>query len=116
VEIQVEPDPRFERDDIDLYHHVDIGAVEATLGTRREVPLLEGGAETLEIPAGTQPGTLLRMPGFGVPRLGRKGRGDLFVRVGVTIPTQISEEERTLLMDLGRVRGDITADPANTDT
>jgi hypothetical protein len=40
----------------------------------------------------------------------------MFVRVGVTIPTQISEEERTLLMDLGRVRGDITADPANTDT
>jgi molecular chaperone DnaJ len=116
VEVQVEPDPRFERDDIDLYHHLDISAVEATLGTRRDVPLLEGGTETLEIPAGTQPGTLLRMPGFGVPRLGRKGRGDLFVRVGVTIPTQISQEERTLLMDLGRVRGDITADPANTDS
>jgi molecular chaperone DnaJ len=116
VEVHVEPDPRFERDDIDLYHHLDISAVEATLGTKREVPLLEGGTETLEIPAGTQPGTLLRMPGFGVPRLGRKGRGDLIIRVGVSIPTDITEEERTLLMDLGRLRGDITADPASTDS
>ncbi|HUF95503.1 MAG TPA: molecular chaperone DnaJ [Acidimicrobiia bacterium] len=116
VEVHVEPDPRFERDDIDLYHHLDISAVEATLGTKREVPLLESGTETLEIPAGTQPGTLLRMPGFGVPRLGRKGRGDLIIRVGVSIPTDISEEERTLLMDLGRLRGDITADPASTDS
>jgi molecular chaperone DnaJ len=115
VEIYVEPDPRFERDDVDLYHHLDISAVEATLGTRREVPLLEGGTELLEVPPGTQPGTLLRLSGFGVPRLGRKGRGDLLVRVGVAIPTEISDEERTLLLDLGRIRGDITADPAGTD-
>lgn len=116
VEVHVDADPRFERDDIDLYHHLDITAVEATLGTKRGVPLLEGGTESLEIPAGTQPGTLLRMPGFGVPRLGRKGRGDLIIRVGVSIPTDISEEERALLMDLGRLRGDITADPASTDS
>jgi molecular chaperone DnaJ len=115
VEIHVEPDPRYERDDVDLYHHLDISAVEATLGTRREVPLLEGGTELLEVPPGTQPGTLLRLVGFGVPRLGRKGRGDLLVRVEVSIPTEISDEERTLLLDLGRIRGDITADPAGTD-
>ena len=115
VEIHVEPDARYERDDIDLYHRLDISAVEATLGTRREVPLLEGGTELLEVPPGTQPGTMLRLPGFGVPRLGRKGRGDLLVRVGVSIPTEISDEERALLLDLGRIRGDITADPAGTD-
>ncbi len=115
VEILVEPDARYERDDIDLYHQLNISAVEATLGTRREVPLLEGGTELLEVPPGTQPGTLLRLGGFGVPRLGRKGRGDLLVRVGVSIPTEISDEERTLLLDLGRIRGDITADPAGTD-
>lgn len=116
VEIHVEPDARFQRDDIDLYHKIDITAVEATLGTRREVPLLEGGTEVLEIPPGTQPGTLLRMSGFGVPRLGRKGRGDLIVQVGVSIPTAISDEERALLIDLGRLRGDITVDPAGTDS
>ncbi|CAN5785847.1 molecular chaperone DnaJ [soil metagenome] len=115
VEIHVEPNLRYERDDVDLYHRLDISAVEATLGTRREVPLLEGGTELLEVPAGTQPGTLLCITGFGVPRLGRKGRGDLVVRVGVSIPTEISDEERTLLLDLGRIRGDITADPAGTD-
>ncbi|MGF1617765.1 MAG: DnaJ C-terminal domain-containing protein [Acidimicrobiia bacterium] len=115
VEIHVEPDARYERDDIDLYHHLDISAVEATLGTRREVPLLEGGTEFLEVPPGTQPGALLRLAGFGVPRLGRKGRGDLMVRVGVSIPTEISDEERALLLDLARIRGDITADPAGTD-
>ncbi len=116
VEIHVDPDPRFQRNDIDLMHDVEVNAIEAILGTRREVPLLEGGTEVLEVPPGTQPGAVIRLAGYGVPRLGGKGRGDLIVRVGVTIPTEVSDDERALLMELGRLRGDLTADPAASDT
>lgn len=116
VEVRVDADPRFERDDIDLLHRIDVSAFEATLGTRRDIPLLEGGTESLEIPPGTQPGSLIRLAGYGVPRLGSKGRGDLIVRVGVTIPTDITDEERALLVELGRLRGDMTADPAATES
>lgn len=107
VEIVVADDPRFERSDTNLIHRASIGAVEATLGAQAKVPLLDGGAIDLEIPAGTQPGTIFRLDGHGIPHLGRRGRGDLIVVVEVKIPTGLTAEERVLLERFEGMRSEI---------
>jgi molecular chaperone DnaJ len=59
------------------------------------------GPERLRIPEGTQPGSVFRMRGFGMPRVDDHGRGDLYVRVQVVIPSRLTREQRRLLEDLG---------------
>ncbi|MDH3189210.1 MAG: molecular chaperone DnaJ [Acidimicrobiia bacterium] len=104
VELVVADDPRFERRDIDLIHRVQIDIVGASLGTRIKVPLLDGGATDLEIPPGTQPGSTFTIEGYGIPRLGHRGRGDLIVVASVQVPSSLSEEESGLLREFGRLR------------
>ena len=70
--------------------------MEAALGTEREIPTLNG-AQAVRIDPGTQPGATLRLRGEGMPRLRRRGRGDLKVVVDVLVPTRLSEEQRELL-------------------
>jgi molecular chaperone DnaJ len=113
VEIHVTPDPRFERHDADLIHQVSIGIAEAALGTRVSVPLIEGGETGLDIPPGTQPGTVFRLNGLGIPRLGRRSRGDLHVVVSVTVPTNLTPEEEELLGRWADLRGERTDRPAS---
>jgi molecular chaperone DnaJ len=113
VEILVTPDLRFDRVDSDLVHQVTLGIAEATLGSRVEIPLLEGGVTDLEIPPATQPGTTFRLAGLGVPRLGRRTRGDLQVLVEVRIPDQLSDEEESLLRRWSELRGERTDRPAS---
>lgn len=97
VEIRVRPDERFERDGIDLHHVLQVGVAQASLGFEAIVPLLESGDTDLKIPAGTQPGAVFRLTGKGVPRLGRRGRGDLLVHVDVVVPSDLDEEQESLL-------------------
>jgi molecular chaperone DnaJ len=113
VEILVTPDPRYERRDSDLVHHVSIGIAEATLGTRLDVPLLEGGQVDLDVPPGTQPGTVFSLSGLGVTRLGRRARGDLHVVVAVEIPQSLSTEEEDLLRRWAEIRGERIDRPAS---
>jgi molecular chaperone DnaJ len=113
VEVLVTPDPRFERHDADLVHHVSIGIAEATLGTRVAIPLIEGGESDLEIPAGTQPGTAFRLPGMGVTHLGRRTRGDLHVVVSVAVPRDLTRDEEEALRRWSELRGERTDRPAS---
>jgi molecular chaperone DnaJ len=113
VEVVIAPDPRFDRVDSDLIHKVTLGIAEATLGSRVEIPLLEGGAMDLDVPPATQPGTVFRLAGLGVPRLGRRTRGDLRVLVEVKIPDQLSVEEESLLRQWSDLRGERTDRPAS---
>jgi molecular chaperone DnaJ len=62
---------------------------------RGEVSTLDGHA-TVTVPPGTQPDTVLRLPHKGLPVFGSPERGNLYLRVGVHIPEQVSAEERTL--------------------
>ena len=114
IEIQVDPDPRYDRQGDDLIHHVSVGIAEAALGLRRPVPLLEGGETDLDIPAGTQPGSIFHLQGLGVTRLGRRSRGDLHVVVSVEIPTDLSHDEEQLLRQWADLRGEKTHRPAST--
>jgi len=106
VDISVRKDGRFERVGDDLHHRVRIGFTEATFGVDVEVPLLDGGTEALEIPAGTQPETVYRLGKKGVPRLQRRGRGDLLVHVEVLVPTDLDSEAETALREYATVKGE----------
>jgi molecular chaperone DnaJ len=97
VEVRVRPDQRFERSGEDLVHRASVGMAEAALGSRIEVPLIDGGVESVEVPRGTQPGWVHRVPGRGMGRLGRRGRGDLLVHVSVAVPKELSKEQEDLL-------------------
>jgi molecular chaperone DnaJ len=114
VEIEVEPDPRFERRDIDLIHRVAIGVPAATLGSRLEIPTLDGVPETLDIPSGTQPGSVFSISGKGMPALGRRNRGDLHVVVEVEIPETVTDEEEDLIRKWAELRGESVERPAST--
>jgi molecular chaperone DnaJ len=98
VRLHVQPHERFERDGDDLYGKVYVSFVQAILGDRLEFPTLDG-PRTLEITAGTQPGSVLRYPGAGVPHLRGQGRGDLFVEVNVQLPSSITPRQEELLRE-----------------
>lgn len=114
VEISVAPDPRFERSDSNLIHHVSVGLAEAALGSRIEVPLIEGGTTDVEIPAGTQPGTSILMKGLGAHRLGQRSRGDLIVMVDISVPSELTAQEEDLLRRFAELRGEKINRPAET--
>jgi molecular chaperone DnaJ len=88
----------FARDGDDLLCEVPVSFVQAALGAEIEVPTLEGRA-TIRIPAGTQPGTLLRLKGRGVKNLQGYGQGDLRVRVQVEVPTHLNHEQKAKLQE-----------------
>lgn len=114
VEVMVADDPRFERHDSNLVHRTSIGFAEAALGTRIEVPTIDGEPTPLEIPRGTQPGSLFTIPGYGMTHLGRRRRGDLVVVVDVAVPESLDVEEEELLRRWAELRGERTNRPAST--
>ena len=113
VEIDVLDDNRFERRDANLIHRTSIGIAEATLGTVVEVPSLDGEPAAVDVPPGTQPGTLFTLPGRGVPHLGRRHRGDLLIVVEVMIPESVTPDEEDLLRKWAELRGERTGNPAS---
>ncbi len=104
VEIGIESDDRFERIGDELHHRVEIGISEAVFGVTVEVPIIDGGSETIDLPAGTQPETVYSLAKKGMPRLRRRGRGEMFVHIGVTIPTDLTEELEEALRTYGELR------------
>jgi molecular chaperone DnaJ len=107
VRVKVNEDPDLLRDGEDLIHHMRVSFVDAALGAEVDVPTLEG-ARTVRLDAGTQPGATLTLRGDGMPRLRRRGRGDLKVVVDVMIPTRLSSEQRELLEKFETVSGEET--------
>jgi molecular chaperone DnaJ len=88
----------FSREGDDLLCEIPVSFVQATLGAEIEVPTLEGRA-TIRIPAGTQPGTLLRLKGRGVKNLQGYGQGDLHIRVQVEVPSRLNSEQTQKLRE-----------------
>jgi molecular chaperone DnaJ len=104
VTVLVEEDPELIRDGEDLVHRMRINFVEAALGVEAEVPTLDG-ATSVRVEPGTQPGATLKLRGEGMPRMRRRGRGDLKVIVDVMVPTQLTREQRELLERFEAVSG-----------
>ncbi|HEY6581035.1 MAG TPA: molecular chaperone DnaJ [Rubrobacter sp.] len=107
VRMKVKEDPELLRDGEDLVHHMRVSFVDATLGAEVDVPTLDG-SKAVRLEPGTQPGATLTLRGDGMPRLRRRGRGDLKIVVDVMIPTRLSSEQRELLERFETVSGDET--------
>lgn len=105
VSVRVEPDPVFERHGQDVFAVLEVAMVQAALGAEIEVETLDG-RESVEIEPGTTAGTTVRLRGKGIPNLGRRGRGDLFLTIDVRTPRDLSKEQRELLEELARLRGE----------
>ncbi|MCX5751697.1 MAG: molecular chaperone DnaJ [Candidatus Saganbacteria bacterium] len=103
VFINVKEHPIFKREGYDLYARLSISFVQASLGYGIEVPVL-GGKEKLKIPSGTQVGTTFRIKGKGMPSLHGRGRGDEYITIIVSIPTDLSNEEKDLLKKFQEAR------------
>ncbi|MDY6770334.1 MAG: molecular chaperone DnaJ [Candidatus Nanohaloarchaea archaeon] len=88
--VTVEDHDELERKQDDLFTTVTVGVGDAVLGADVEVPTPDGSV-AVDVPPGTQPGQVLRLQGQGMP--GRRGNGDLYVKVDVSVPEQVSEEQ-----------------------
>ncbi|MGQ9571746.1 MAG: DnaJ C-terminal domain-containing protein [Dehalococcoidia bacterium] len=97
--ISVRPHERFSRRGDDLHTEVEVPLLDAVLGGEVTVPSLKGKA-MLKIPPLTQNGRVFRLAGLGMPRLGGGGKGDLYAKVKVILPAQLSPEERELFEKL----------------
>lgn len=104
VVLNVKKHPVFDRHGDDIYMTKEISFVQAALGSVvDDVPSLDGNLK-LEIPQGTQTGTVFRIVNEGIPHLDGSGRGDLYVVVKVVTPQDLSEEEKELLREFDRLR------------
>jgi curved DNA-binding protein len=92
-------DAIFTREDNDIVVERSIRTTEAALGTSLDVPTMEGN-KRIKIPAGIQPGTRIRLKGFGFPHMGKTAKGDLYVKVNVKVPTELTEAQKKLLEEL----------------
>ena len=106
IDLAMKPHAVFTRHGDDLLYELPVGIAAAALGTEVEVPLLEGGAERVRVPAGTQHGQVIRVRNKGTGRLRRRGRGDLLVKVGIEVPTKLSRAERKILRRYADARGE----------
>jgi molecular chaperone DnaJ len=99
VLVRVAEDERFVRDGNDLVTVVDVPAPAAALGSIVSVPTLEG-EQQVDVPPGTQPGTVVTLRGRGMPAIGRRGRGDQQVVLNVVVPRNLTARQRELLTEL----------------
>jgi len=103
VVVNIAPHPIFARQDGDVYLETRVGVVQAMLGSDVTVPTLYGDVK-LKVPSGTQPGTLFKVRGKGLPRFGKWGKGDEFVKVNIEVPRNLSGQQKELLKQLGDLR------------
>ena len=97
VVVNVKPHKDFEREDYDIWYNKHISIVQAALGAEVRVPTLDNDIKYF-IPPGTQPGDVFKLKGKGIQRLNSVGKGDMFVRVIVDIPKELTKEQKDILM------------------
>jgi molecular chaperone DnaJ len=105
VHVRVRRDARFERDGADIRTTLTISVLQAILGEEIEIDTVRGRV-TLAIPAGTQPGQVLRLKGKGLPVLGSSRTGDHYVTIQIEIPHKLSRAERKIVEEWKNVRGE----------
>src|SRR5436305_7917301 len=106
LRMHISPDPRFTRDGTTLHTHVEVPLAVAMLGGTVHVPTPDGRRLALRIPPETNNGRSFRLPGQGMPQLGRPDlRGDLYVETSVVLPTRLTDEQRRLFEAFARSTG-----------
>jgi molecular chaperone DnaJ len=105
VDVEVRDHDRFKRDGDDLFVSQPISFPQAVFGATVEVETLDGTVE-MDVPEGTQSGEQFRLQGRGMPRLRRRGQGDLFVQVQVVTPDSLNEQQREALEQFAEAGGE----------
>jgi molecular chaperone DnaJ len=102
IRTHVRQHPEFQRlEDGHVLTNQNLSFTDLTLGTEIRVPTLEG-LEKVKISPGTQPNSIIKLKGKGLPRYGGYGRGDELVRINVRVPTKINDTQKALLKELDR--------------
>ncbi len=101
VRVRVIPHSKFKYDGVDLFYDQDITIVDAALGMEVMVPTLDGDAK-VSVDAGTQPNSIKKLKGRGLPHPNSSRRGDLFVRLVVHVPEKLSKDQKRLLQEFER--------------
>jgi DnaJ-class molecular chaperone len=106
LRVRLAPHPMFDRKGRDLYSKVPVPVTTAVLGGEADVPTMAGKPARLRIPPLTQNGQVFRLKGYGMPAVGKADeKGDLYARIAVQLPTQLSPEEREHYEALARLAG-----------
>ena len=103
----------FEREKNDLSCEIPLSFAQAALGARIEVPTFEGN-EVLKVPPGVQSGEVFRIKGKGIRDVDGRRKGDLYMKVIVTTPADLTKEQRSLLLKLAELRGETINDVDNS--
>lgn len=96
VRIRVQNHTQFTRDGKDIFYDQNVSMVDATLGCEIVVPTLEG-KEKIKVDSGSQPNTIIKLKGKGVPYINSRGKGDQYVRIVVNIPKKLTKDQKNLL-------------------
>ncbi|MBC7333412.1 MAG: J domain-containing protein [Actinobacteria bacterium] len=102
LRINISPHPFFTRKGDDLYCEVPVTIKEAIFGAKIDVPTFDGGVK-VNLPAGIQSGKTLRLRGKGMPKLNTSEYGDLYAKVKIVIPENLTSEQRKYLEEFSRV-------------
>ena len=105
IQVTVRPHSVFERDGYDLYCDVPITFYEAALGATIKIPTLEGDAD-IEIPEGTQTGTVFTVKGKGIQMVNSKNKGNLYVKVVVETPKGLNSEQKKIMEQFAKSCGE----------
>lgn len=102
IQVHVKAHPLFERlENGHLLYNLNVNFTELALGTEVRAPTLEG-YEKLKIPAGTQPNSIMKIKGKGLPHYGSYGKGDQLVRINAKVPAKLNDIQKSLLKELDR--------------
>ncbi len=115
INIRVTPHKFFTRKGFDIYIEEHISFAKATLGTEIKVATIDGDVK-YTVPSGTQPGTVFRLKGKGVPRVNSHGRGDQYVKLIVDVPKSLNEKQKEALLAFMEASGEKLAEGSEKDS
>ncbi len=97
ITVRISEHPTFKRVGADLVITKSISMIDAALGKEIEVPIIEGGSIKIQVPAGTQPDQKIRLKKKGMPQMGSKNRGDLYLIMKVIVPTNLTDKQKEII-------------------
>ena len=99
--VHVMPHNRFERKNDDLYINLDVSCLEAIVGCSKQFDTIEGTTLEINIPAGTQPGQIMSVQGYGMPLMSDpRMRGRLMLQINITIPRTLTDDQKDLIRQI----------------
>ena len=99
IRVNIQSHPKFKRDGRDIFYDAQISMMDASLGKKFEVPTLDG-FNKITVEPGSQPNSIIKLKGKGLPGRGFRGRGDQYVRLVVNIPKKLNNHQKDLLKEL----------------